>query len=269
MHVYLNGQIIPEENAKISVLDRGFLYGDGVFETMRVDDGKVWWLADHQQRLQDALKALDIGSVDAPLAFHSIPDLLEKNNLIKGPVALRLSVSRGQQSERGLWPARAINPTVTMVAMAYQPVDKMMRLGIYPTGLGPSHSLKSLSYLDSILLMRFAVENGFDDAVKIDSDRRILETATANLFFIQEDQIITPPASGILPGIARKQVIQIAAQNNLAVDEKEVYIDQLGSMQACFTTNVLQGIRSVQAIGEIKFQDHLILSTLKKLWPYT
>jgi branched-chain amino acid aminotransferase len=214
--VFLNGQFVPEEQAVVSVFDRSFLYGDGLFETMRVFHGKPFRWTQHLQRLQRGAEFLKIKmpfTADALRGFAG--ELIEKNKM--PDALLRLTLSRGV-GVRGYSPQGAENPTVVM---SLHPAGEQSNSSVPPQLklVTSSHRLpaneplaqfKTCNKLSQILARAEAEAAGANEALLLNTDGFAVEGASSNLFWIEREIVCTPPlASGILPGVTRAVVLEI------------------------------------------------------------
>ncbi len=255
MLVFLNGQFVPEERAVVSVFDRSFLYGDGLFETMRVYRGKPFRWEQHMERLQRGADFLRINLPFAPEALRRFADeLIAKNNL--PDALLRLTLSRGV-GVRGYSPKDAEHPTVVM---SLHPAP------IYDTNNPPrwkvivsSHRLpaneplaqfKTCNKLAQILARAEADVAGADEALLLNTDGFVVEGASSNLFWIERETICTPPlASGILPGVTGAVVMEICEQLGLQIREAKIEIEKLRCTNGIFVSLSSFGVVEVISLN--------------------
>ena len=214
---YLNNTFIPLDKAKISILDRGFLYGDGVFETMRAYEGVVFRLEKHIERLFKSLKALRIRLEAEPSKIQKIVyKLLDKNGL-KGAY-VKIIVTRGKSSGL-LIPPEIHRATLAVYALPYKGHPaKIYKRGI-KVFLAESRcneksriaGKKTLNYLDNILRRYEAKKRRFDDAIFMNTESFVSEATSSNIFLVKGKELSTPSLeSGCLPGITRDEVIHLA-----------------------------------------------------------
>ena len=256
MWIQLNDRIVPEAQAVVSVFDRGFLYGDGVFETMRAYQRQVFRLDDHLTRLVASAAAL---TLRVPRTASQIGDdiqrVLDRNRLTDAVV--RVAVSRGR-GRRGPGIAGADSPTYVLSAEALpdalserQTRGLRLRLSSVrktsPDAL-PS-SVKHANYLNAILAFDEATRAGADEAVMLDASLRVTECATTNIFFIRQSCVHTPPASvGILNGVTRALVLDLALGAGLEIDESLFGMDALLGAEEVFVTNSVLGLCPVRTV---------------------
>jgi aminodeoxychorismate lyase len=227
--IFLNGQFVPEERAVVSVFDRSFLYGDGLFETMRVFNGKPFRWDQHMRRLQNGAKFLRIAFPFAPdtllgfahelIAENSMPDSL-----------LRLTLSRGV-GVRGYSPKGAEKPTMVMSLHPAPktdgpaPVWKLITSSHRLPANEPLAQFKTCNKLPQILALTEADAAGADEALLLNTDGFVVEGASSNLFWIEGETVCSPPlASGILPGVTRAVVLEIC--QTLKIKTNEAYVNE-------------------------------------------
>ena len=249
--IYLNGKFISAELGKIDFNDRGFLLGDGLFETMRAYQGKTPWLKEHWQRLEKSAGYLEIPLI---ISFDElggiINELLSQNNLLAQDASLRLTVTRGS-GPRGLLPPNNVKPTLMLTAFGLPAfevaaVDACV-VNIRRNELSPLANIKSLNYLENVLAKMAAVKLGSQEAILLNSKNHVAEASAANIFCVTEKmELITPRIEdGALPGITRQVVIHLAEKLNIPIAEKIVNVDDLTHAAEIFLTNSLIEIQPV------------------------
>jgi branched-chain amino acid aminotransferase len=241
--VSLNGRVLPSSGACIPATDRGFLLGDGLFETIRIRERGPVALDRHLARLAAGLKALGFG----PLPFDPAPALADllKAGSVSGGVA-RLTVSRGS-GPRGVLPPETPALTVLITAAAMAPIVSPARLivarGTRRNQHSPLSRLKTMNYGDSILARQEAEAALADDAILRNTDGNVAETSAANLVFRFGDAWVTPPvADGALPGTARARLLDAGL-----VSERRVTASELVQAEAGFVVSALT-LRPIAAI---------------------
>jgi branched-chain amino acid aminotransferase len=256
MWVHLNDQIVPEAQAMVSVFDRGFLYGDGVFETMRAYQRQVFRLDDHLARLTASAGALNIRLPRTPSQIgDDIQRVLDRNDLDDGVV--RVAVSRGR-GRRGPGIEGANTPTYVL-ATDTLPDDLRrrqttgVRLGLARTRRVSPDALpagaKHANYLNAILALEEAAQDGADEAVMLDANLNVTECATANIFIARHSRLYTPaPSVGILTGITRALVVEMARSAGLTVEESLFGMDALLGAEEVFVTNSVTGLCPVRSV---------------------
>ena len=246
-YVYINSGLVSKEDAKVSVFDRGFLYGDGVFETMRIYNGVPFRLDEHMERLVDGLKILRFPKLPAGIKVY-VSRLIEENKVRNG--VLRIAVSRGELTS-GIDPAACREPTVVITAKEgvlyaeefYKKGFRAIIAGIRKDAKSPLCRVKSANFLTHILAKGEATDAGVDDAIMLNNDGFATEATVSNLFFVKGDEVVTPSVdSGILPGIARRDIFEVAATIGLKVSERYVNPEELHSADEAFLTNSLMEV---------------------------
>jgi branched-chain amino acid aminotransferase len=243
--IYLNGKWYPKSEAKISVYDHGFLYGDGIFETLRACNGKLFMLKEHLERLQRSADAIQLR---LPLTDRQLEALLYeslvRNNL--RDARIRLTISRGP-GELGLDTNLCPQPTLVIMAKAFKAYPaELYRQGmsasiastrrISSQALNPA--IKSLNFLNNILAKQEARAQGTQDALMLNTQGQLTEATTSNLFFVSHDILKTPALEcGLLPGITRQLVLELARQHEIEVEEGSFYATDLLDADEAFLTN--------------------------------
>ena len=253
--VYINGSLVPRSEARISAFDHGFLYGYGLFETMRAYNGTIFLLERHLDRLRKSAKSIGIklSGVDLSQACY---DTLKANELQSARI--RLTVSNGD-SDAFPWEEADIQPTVVITTREYHPYSPQVYNRGFKAGVSSfmrsRHSslsgIKSSNYLISVLARREIALEGLDEAILLNEDGNITEGSTSNVFFIKSSGLVTPPLeSGILPGITRALVMEIAGTLGISVTEDNITLADLPQFQEAFLTASTMEIMPVVAIQE-------------------
>ncbi|MFX1474715.1 MAG: branched-chain-amino-acid transaminase [Promethearchaeota archaeon] len=255
--VYVNGGFIPSQEASVSVFDHGLLYGDGIFEGIRVYDGVVFQLDAHLTRLYQDAKAIRLAMPLAKKALEeAVLETLRRNKLVNAYI--RLVVTRGT-GDLGLNPRKCPHPTVIIIA---KPVDALHGAEAKQRGLHTiiaatrrhpvdttSHEIKSLNYLNSILAILEANTQGADDAIMLDSRGFVAEATGTTLFAVQNGQLYTPPLyASILDGITRRFIISLARELNYPVTERDLTVFQLRNVDEIFLCGTMGEVVPVVSI---------------------
>jgi branched-chain amino acid aminotransferase group I len=255
--VYLNGTIIPSSGASVSAFDHGFLYGYGLFETMRAYNGGIFRLDRHLERLRQSAEVLGLGEALSGINLErACKDTLKANNLKEARV--RLTVTRG---DAGPFPGsrQETAATVLIATTAYTPLpDEVYEKGykaLFSSFRRDSHSLlsrmKSTSYLLSVLAKREAEAAGGDEALLLNERGAITEGSISNIFFVTKRELMTPSlGSGILPGIARETVLKMASDLKITASEPEIKVEDLSQFDEAFLTNSVMEIMPLVEIRE-------------------
>ena len=247
---WINGRMVPAPEAVIPVSDRGFLYGDSVFETVLIRHGRPFrWVAHLRRLVYDAGFLGIVPPPDGDLG-EALRQVLSKNGALVGSV--RLSLSRGS-GRRGYSPQGADSPTtvVTWHPAVAGPARERWRLATAPLRLAagdPLAGCKHGSRLTNVLARQFAEKHGADEALLLDTDGFVAETAAGNIFCLVADQLWTPPAAGLLPGITRACVLEIAPSIGLECVEERFTPAALHSADAVFFTTSTLGVAPVESL---------------------
>ena len=245
MIVWLDGALLPAEAARIDPADRGFLLGDGLFETMRGQAGAVLRVDAHLARLRAGAKVLRLDLPEPVEALADALDAILRANGLRDAV-LRLTVTRGPGG-RGLPPPAGIRPTTLITASPMPgsagPARVVIARDVRRNQHSPLARIKSLNRLDDVLARMEAVERGGDDALLLDTDGRLAEATASNLFAVLDGELVTPPIEdGALPGTVRQALVW-----DQGAQERALNVADLERAEEIFLTNAL-GIRPVIAV---------------------
>jgi len=244
MKVYINGKLYEKEEAKISVYDHGLLYGDGVFEGIRSYGGKIFRLEQHLDRLWESAKAiwLEIPMTKAEMA-KAIHDTLAANNL--SDAYIRLVVTRGVGT-LGLDPNKCERPQIIIItdSIALYP-NELYEKGLEiitssvprvpPAALSPR--IKSLNYLNNILAKIEGIQAGCIEALMLNHKGEVAECTADNIFLVRHGRLMTPPVdAGILEGVTRNAVIELAREMDIDVREVTLTRHDVYVAHECFLT---------------------------------
>ena len=242
--VFMNDRLVPEAEARVSVFDHGLLYGDGVFEGLRYYSGRVFRLDEHLDRLYASARAI---CLEIPLAKEAVAqaviDTLAANTLSDGYV--RLVVTRGAGS-LGLDPNRTKNPQVIVIAdtIALYPreyYEKGLRIVTAATQRTQSAALspriKSLNYLNNIMAKLEGLQAGCVEALMLNHKGEVAECTGDNIFVVRGTKLLTPPPdAGILEGITRNAVMELAHAAGIDCREQTLVRHDLYTADECFLT---------------------------------
>jgi branched-chain amino acid aminotransferase len=274
MYVYLNGKIVPAKEAMVSVFDHGFLYGDGVYETMRVYDGVIFMIDEHIRRLYRSASMIGLTiPLKTDLLKISIYETLIANHLKNAYV--RLTVSRGQGAI-GLDPELCIKPTIVII------VQKLKEYpgAFYKNGISLiipetrrnlgeaiNPSIKSLNFLNNILAKIEAKKRDAYEAVMLNVYGKLTEGTISNVFFYKNGILCTPsPECGILDGITRGIVIDLALREGFKVKEGEFTKNDIYSAVEVFITNTTLEVMPVSKIDDQRYAAGKITKLLHKTY---
>lgn len=260
--VFLNGQFIPKSQAKISAMDRGFLFGDSVYDVVPVYNGKFFHLDDHIHRL---MRSIELSYIEPPYHYDQWVDLAQQMLKLyltetQQDLKIYIQVSRGYQEERDHRILESIKPTVFMTGgpISTPSRERLMKgfAAITTEDIRWQNChIKSTSLLANIMALHEATQKNADEAILI-RDGKATEGSSSNLFLVKDGVIITPPLSNlILPGITRKIIIDLAKDLNLSVIEQSI------DKASLYTADELWITSSTRAIYPIvKLDDNTINS---------
>ncbi len=255
MFVFLNGKILAEGDAHISIFDRGFLYGDGLFETINISNELPFRWSAHWNRLEQGASFLKISlPFSSEDALDFVDQLISRNKMRNG--ILRINCSRGI-GLRGYSIRGANSPTflMTLHDLPIHPEEILQRWKLVTSSFrvaqtDPLTGMKTSNKLLQIFARNEAEESGADEALLLNSAEEIAETSSGNFFWIEENEVFTPPIStGILPGVTRQIIFEIAASLNFKVQEQCASIDKILNGNGAFITMSSLGIVEVTGIN--------------------
>jgi branched-chain amino acid aminotransferase group I len=255
--VYLNGSLIPRSKAHISISDHGFLYGYGLFQTMRAYHGKLFLLDRHVKRLKEAAQIIGIGKKVVGLDLEkACQDTVKINGLDDARV--RLTVTNGEGTALP-WVDAGGAPTVLITALPYAPYSKEKYEEGFKVGIASVRrtrqsvisSMKSINYLLNVVARVEVAQRGMDEALLLNEDGFLAEGGGSNIFFIRSGRLVTPaPNSGIIPGVTREVVIELAAGLSIGVSEGTVGKGAFKQCEEAFMTNALIEIMPVNSVSD-------------------
>ncbi|MBL4711397.1 MAG: D-amino acid aminotransferase [Gammaproteobacteria bacterium] len=247
--IYLNGKYMPIEQATISVMDRGFLFGDGIYEVIPVFGNKLLRLDEHLVRLQNSLNRISLLNPHTDNEWADIfSALLEKNN--GEDRAIYLQISRGAYSKRDLSTNADFAPTIfVMVLQVTAPDIEIVSAGISVITVDDFRwnacDIKSTSLVASVMLRQQATDAGVEDAILI-RNGIVTEGTASNVFLVKDNILLTPPTGlQLLPGITRDLVIEIANNNGIVVKEREIKEAELYNADEIWMTSSTREVAPV------------------------
>jgi len=253
------------DNAVLPVTDRGFQYGDGLFETLRIYKGEIWAVDQHLDRLWNSQLALGFGLSRAVFdEIRSAVAKVSRNNHIQEDGVAKVMISRGEGA-RGYTPPVPCDPTIVVQANAYQPLNETIYQKGYTAILcsGPvfsgaaSSQYKTLSSFDKVMARMEVASAGVDEGVLVNERGQITEATSSNLFVVLRDRIKTSPVScGLLPGVTRRYVVDLLREEGFSVVEEPVGLDDLRAAEDVWITNSILGIIRLRSIRDF-FQGQL------------
>ncbi len=271
--IYLNGEFVPRQEAKISVYDHGLLYGDGIFEGLRTYNGRIFKLAEHMDRLHRSAKYI---CLDIPLSREKLINAVLKTAQLNGyrDCYVRIVVTRGE-GDLGLAPEKCKSSTLFIIVdkielFSEEFYKKGLEIITVPTQRNTPYNLdprvKSLNYLNNILAKIEAQNAGFKEAIMLNREGFVTECTADNIFIVDNDVIKTPPTyMGALDGITRKTVIEIAKKLSIEVKEEILARYDLFNADECFLTGTGAEIMPVVKIDGRTIGDGKVGNTINKV----
>lgn len=273
--INFQGRILPEEEAKLSVKNRGFAYGDSVFETLRVINGKVMFWEDHYFRLMASMRIM---RMEIPQNFspefleEEILGLLKANGMAEAPARVRLSVYR---EEGGFYTPTTYDVGYVITAEALPSPFYLLNDTLYEVELFKDHyvssgllsTLKSNNRAINVLGSIFAKENDYQNCLLLNENKSVVEALNGNLFLVKGKTIKTPPlASGCVKGILRGKLIEIIEKlPDYTLVEEAVSPFELQKADEMFITNVIVGIQPVSKYRKKEYGKEVAKDLLSKL----
>jgi branched-chain amino acid aminotransferase len=261
--VYINGLFWTIDKANISVLDRGFTYGDGLFETMRVYSGKIFRLEHHLDRLFQSARSIFI---ELPITKNEIQSAIYAAIKLNGlsDSIVRLTVTRGELGS-GVNVDYSSPPTIVILVKPVKAISKK----IYKEGIGIklykksairtqgiSNKIKSCNYLSNIILRENALKENFFEAVLLDHNHNVTEGTISNIFIIKNNQLKTPILNEfVLSGIIRQAILDLCLENNIPFKEDRITERELYEADELFLTNSGIEILPVRNINHHKLKN--------------
>lgn len=244
--IWINGQLVPDDVPVLSAADRGFLLGDGLFETLAVRGGAPVDLELHLTRLTAGADALGIPFRFAAESLRAEAASLLAANEVAGDGVLRITLSRGAGT-RGLRVPEPANPVLVLTAEPHVFTDPVPRRVVVSTVVRHPGAItsrwKTLSYLDQVMALREAEVRGFDDALLPNGLRGFAGATHANLFVVVEGRVYTPRIEdGALPGVTRAQVLEQLGEEGIEVVQSSVPWSAVARASEVFLTNSLSGV---------------------------
>jgi len=273
--INLDGKLVKKENAKLSILNRGFAYGDSVFETIRVINGKTMFWEDHYFRLMASMRIMrmEIPSTFSPEFLEKeIKDIIDANDLSTSPARIKFAVYR-QQGGYYTPATKEIGYVISVEAMESsfylfndEPYEIELFKDHYVTS-GLLSTIKSNNRAVNVLGSIYASENGYDNCLLINEKKNVVEALNGNLFLVKGDIVKTPPLSdGVLNGIIRKQLINILKKmEEYTLEETSISPFELQKADELFITNVAMGVRPISKYRKKEYAHEVSKNLLSKL----
>ncbi len=267
--IIYNGSTIPSNTPCIKHNDRGYTLGHGIFETILIKNGSIIALDYHWQRVEASapLVSLKLPFTQQELQLM-LEQLLKENSLQDKIASARVTITHGE-SARGIFPIQAPTPNFTISVTEYVPQVKDNYSALIVTIKKNEHShssrIKSLSYLDNILAKQEALENGYDEAILLNTSSNIADGTIFNVFMVKNGQIITPLITdGALPGVLRSIIVN-EFKDEFAIIEKSISVPEILAADEVFLTNALMGVQSVSRLNLTNYYSVEIANNIRKI----
>lgn len=253
MIVFLNGEYLPAEEARVPVDDRGFLFADGIYEVIRVYDGRPFLDTPHYDRLRSGLEAIRIATEPVEAIRAAAARLLEENDLQSGDATIYIQVTRGVAPRRHSFPDDGVPPTVYVAARPFrQHPAAYWQKGVaaitVPDTRWSRCDIKSIALLPNVLANQQAKEAGAFEALLV-RDGVLIEGSHSNLAGVIDDTLVTYPVCNyILPGITRRLAIDLARTLDIPVRERPIRIEELARVQELFLTGTTTEIMPITTL---------------------
>jgi len=267
--VFLNDKLVDIDKATISVTDSGFLYGAGLFETMRSHNGVVFALTDHLDRLFASADVLSINNpYDRDYIAEAVNKVLRVNKLTDA--RLRLTLTNGPMAES----EEQRKSTLLITAAKFRPYPpeyykKGVMVVLCPfkqNPIDPASGRKTTSYFSRMIALNLAHQKKAAEAIWFTVDNRLAEGCISNVFLVKDSVLYTPPINTpVLPGVARKTVCLLAKQNSIKLTEKDLSIDDLLGADEIFLTNVIMQVMPITRVENHTVGDGRVGDVTKKL----
>ena len=238
--VYIDGNYVKGEDAKISVWDHGLLYGDAVFDTARVYDGNIFKLEEHLERLFDSAKGMAITPpVEMTTLKEIVVETVKRNAISNGQI--RIIITRGA-GPPGIDPTLCPKASLIVSALVVPPMLGRRGLRLLTSSIrkkspiSVDSKIKSVNYIDNILAKIQAKAAGCDDAVMLDPAGYVAESTGANIFYVKKGKLFTPPATVALEGVTRATIIELARELGIEVHERPITTQDLYTADEVFLT---------------------------------
>ena len=260
--IYINGKIYDRNNAKISVFDSGFLLGDGVWEGIRLHNGKLCFLNEHLIRLYDGARQINIDIPYSKEALSSIIyKVIEENHMYSG-VHIRIIVSRGEKITPYQHPSANIGPISLIIIPEYKIANEEININgiklasvniIRGTDSNQDPKINSLSKFNCIAACLEAIDKNVDEGLMLDVDGYVSTCNSTNFFIVKNNEVITSKGNYCLNGITRMKIIEICKEENIDVIEKNFKLKNVYEADETFVTGTFAGV-----IPVINIDNHLI-----------
>lgn len=257
MKVYLNGEFLEKETVLISPFNSAFLFGEGIFETLRSYNGTPFRLSDHLERMNNSLRVLDFKILDENKIIQAVSELLKMNQLSSARIRITVSKNIDANEQIVLIEASEYQPTFPEYANVMISSDKLAhgdKLRIH----------KSTNYFINNLAYRDAKSRGFNETIFVDNENHILEGTRTNVFLAKDGVVYTPSLEcGILAGITRNIVFEICKELNIQIEENILDVSEFERCDEVFLTNSLAEVVMVKMVNDKVYNQFRVTDKIK------
>jgi branched-subunit amino acid aminotransferase/4-amino-4-deoxychorismate lyase len=268
--VWLNDKLIPLAQARVPVNDRGFLYGDGLFETLRADMGRIHFLTEHLERLAASARAFRLPfPVKVPWQ-ERLERLLMANSLSRGAARIKILLTRGVALGLGL--PEECRPTLVIYAEPYTPPNPAEYAAGWPVAVFPEGRStfvgrhKSLNYLFYLAARQFALDQEAKEAIILEADGLVSEGAATSLIYLHQGQYCLPASASALPGVTVTVLGRGLADRGLSLKARRTTVAQLKDADGLWLANSLMGLMPVAAIDGAPVPVTPATAFLQEVW---
>ena len=253
--VWLNDTLIPLAQARVPVNDRGFLYGDGLFETLRAEAGRVIFLPEHLERLRASARVFRLPFPENTPWQERLAQLLHVNGLNRGAARIKILLSRGVAAGLGL--PQDCRPTLVIWAQPYTPPSPEEYAAGWPVAVFPEGRStfvgrhKSLNYLFYLAARQYALDRGAKEALILEADGLVSEGAATSLVYLHQGRYYTPASASALPGVTVAVLGRGLAARGLTLTARPTTVAQLQEAHGLWLANSLMGLMPVAAVDGV------------------
>jgi branched-subunit amino acid aminotransferase/4-amino-4-deoxychorismate lyase len=251
-YVWLNDELLPLDQARVSVSDRGFQYGDGFFETLRADDGRVQFLPEHLARLKASALAFRVPFPEETPWEERLGQLLAANGLTRNPARIKILLTRGLAEGLGL--PRQGRPTLVIWAGKYEPPSPAEYEAGWPVAVFPERRTtfvgrhKSLNYLFYLAARQYALDQGAQEAVVLEADGAVSEGAATSIVYCHRGKFWTPAGASALPGVTVAMLALGLSRRGIALKDIRTPLSRLQKAEGIWLANSLLGLMPVASL---------------------
>jgi branched-chain amino acid aminotransferase len=248
VHAWLNGELVPLDEARVSVLDHGLVVGDGVFETLRVYGGVPFAWTRHFARLRASAGGLGLPLPDEAELRRAADDVLRANELVEG--RLRVTVTGGPAPPGSHRPD--VEPTAFVLAFPLEPPAPHADVVVVPwtrNERGATAGLKTISYAENVRALAYAEARGGNEAIFANTRGELCEATGSNVFVVRSGQLLTPPESaGCLAGVTRALVLELCAALGVDAQVRDVHMEEFGAADEAFLSSTTREVQPIASI---------------------